>query len=467
MPGSEREQGTHGKAPMTKIYAARWLLSDAEHVAEPGAVAVAGERIAGAGARDEVVAQFPGAPIEDFGEAAIMPGLVNCHSHLELTAMRGFLEDEEGDFPAWLRKLTAARMLLMTEDDLYVSAAWGAVEAARAGVTCVGDAASSGATSLRALCDVGLRGTIYQELFGPAPEAAEEQLAGLREKIAALRGLENGRVRAGVSPHAPYTVSAPLLEAASSYAVAEKLPLMIHAAESEAEVELIKHGRGFFAEDRARRGLPWETPGVSPIQYLKRCGVLRARPLLAHCVRVDEADIEAIREAGASVAHCPKSNLKLGHGPAPLAAMRGIARGLGSDSVASNNTCDMLEEARFAALLARGFGGRAPGDSYGAHEALFDATTNGATALGFGGLTGELAAGLQADLAVVRLDGAHQTPVYDPVRALVFASSGRDVVLTVVAGREVYRDGRVTTIDEDRLRARIRGLRGKLNSSGF
>ena len=170
-----------------------------------------------------------------------------------------------------------------------------------------------------------------------------------------------------------------------------------------------------------------------------------------------------------SIAHCPKSNAKLGHGRVPFASFlnSGLNVGLGSDSVASNNTCDMLEEARFAALLARGFGGRAPGDSYGAHEALFDATTNGATALGFGGLTGELAAGLQADLAVVRLDGAHQTPVYDPVRALVFASSGRDVVLTVVAGREVYRDGRVTTIDEDRLRARIRGLRGKLNSSGF
>src|SRR5947209_12998554 len=130
---------------MTKIYSARWVLPIVTEPMECGAVAVAGTRVAGVGARAEVAARFPEAEVEDFGEAAIMPGFVNCHTHLALTAMRGFLEAEEGDFFAWLRKLTVARRERMTPDDIEASAAWGAVEAARAGIACVGDASDAGA----------------------------------------------------------------------------------------------------------------------------------------------------------------------------------------------------------------------------------------------------------------------------------------------------------------------------------
>ena len=141
------------------------------------------------------------------------------------------------------------------------------------------------------------------------------------------------------------------------------------------------------------------------------------------------------------MAHCPKSNAKLGHGRAPFAKFieQGIAVGLGSDSVVSNNTCDILEEARFAALWSRAGGARVE-----AEDALRAAT--------FGG---QLIEGAQADLAVVSFAGVHQTPSYDPVATLIFASSGRDVIMTIVAGREVYSDGRVTGVDEDRLRARM------------
>src|SRR5215210_8107059 len=131
---------------MTKIYCARWVLPVTAEAIEGGAVAVEGTRIAGVGARAEVVGRFPSASVEDLGEAVITPGFVNCHSHLELTAMRGFLEPEEGDFFAWLRKVTVSRNERLTAEDLYISAAWGAVEAARAGITCVGDASDSGAT---------------------------------------------------------------------------------------------------------------------------------------------------------------------------------------------------------------------------------------------------------------------------------------------------------------------------------
>src|SRR5437762_11864125 len=136
---------------MTKIYSARWVLPVVSEPIEFGAVAVEGARVAGVGARAEVARRFPSVEVEDFGEAAILPGFVNCHTHLELTAMRGFLESEEGDFFAWLIKLTIARGGRMTTEDLYASAAWGAVEAARAGVTCVADASDAGAATMKAL----------------------------------------------------------------------------------------------------------------------------------------------------------------------------------------------------------------------------------------------------------------------------------------------------------------------------
>lgn len=450
---------------MITLYCARWVLPIASAPIENGAVAVDGSLLVKVGQRDELAAQYAEAERRDFGEAAILPGFVNTHSHLELTAMRGYLEREEGDFLAWLKKLTLARLERMTPDDLYVSAAWGAVEAARAGVTCVGDASESAASSMKALVDVGLRGIVYQESFGPNPAEAREHFDELRAKVSTLRELETELVRVGVSPHAPYTVSAPQLELIAEYAITEKLPLMMHAAESEAERLFMREGRGAFADGLARRGIEWHAPGISTIQYLERHNILRARPLLAHCIAVDDADIETIKAAGAKIAHCPKSNAKLGHGRAPFAAFveKNVTVGFGSDSVASNNTCDLLEEARFATLLSRinDDRKRLP-QMLSAEIALRTATTGGARALGYETRTGVLIAGAQADITVVSLEGAHQIPVHDPAAALIFSSSARDVLLTMVAGREVYRDGRILTVDEERLSDRMKEMAERL-----
>ena len=434
---------------MTTIYSARWVLPVAAPPIEDGAVAVEGQHIVGVGRRAEIVQRFPEFCVVLLGEAVILPGLVNTHTHLELTALRGYLENEEPDFFAWLRKLTLARLERMTPDDIRVSATWGACEAARAGITCVGDASDSAMMSMLALRDVGLRGVVYQESFGPDARLANENFEKLKSKVDELRGVENELVRAGVSPHSPYTVCAPQLEMIAELAHAERLPVMMHAAESEAEDQLLRVGWGPFAEGLARRSIEWQAPAVSTIQYLKQIGILDTRPLLAHCIRVDDADIETLRSSGATVAHCPKSNAKLGHGRAPFAKFldAGIAVGLGSDSVASNNTCDILEEARFATLVSRAAGMRIT-----AEDALKAATFGGA-----------LREGAPADLAVVSLTGVHQLPSYDPVATLIFASSGRDVVLTVVAGNEVYRDGRVSNVDEDHLRARMSEISHRLH----
>src|SRR6185437_15071314 len=167
---------------MTTIYSARWVVPVSAAPIENGAVAVEGQRIAGVGPETEIVERFPEFKVERFGEAIILPGLVNLHTHLELTAMRGYLENEETDFFAWLRKLTRARLELMTPDDIRVSATWGACEAVRAGITCVGDASDAGMMSMMALRDVGLRGVVYQESFGPDARLAEENFGKLKTK---------------------------------------------------------------------------------------------------------------------------------------------------------------------------------------------------------------------------------------------------------------------------------------------
>jgi 5-methylthioadenosine/S-adenosylhomocysteine deaminase len=446
---------------MITIYSARWVLPVSSAAIEQGAVAVDGPLIVGVGDVAEIVARFPEARVEDFGQSIILPGLINAHTHLELTAFRGYLENEESDFFAWLRKLTLARLERMTPDDIRVSATWGACEAVRAGITCVGDASDAGMMSMLALQDVGLRGVVFQESFGPDPRLAQENFAKLKTKVDELRAVESELVRAGVSPHAPYTVCRPQLELISDFAISERLPLMMHAAESEAEELLLQNGTGLFADGLAKRGIEWTPPATSTIQYLKQAGILDTQPLLAHCIRVDVQDLETLKQTGAKIAHCPKSNAKLGHGHAPFANfldMR-IAVGLGSDSVASNNTNDIIEEARFAVLMARVF---AADTRVGATDVLTAATNGGARCLGLETLIGVLREGYQADLTVVSLEGAHQSPLYEPITALIFASSGRDVLLTMIAGREVYRDRRVIGVDEERLKARLSEIREKL-----
>ena len=444
---------------LTKIYRARWVLPISSAPVEFGAVAVDGSRIVGIGSQNEISARFAESIVEDFGEALILPGLINTHTHLELTVMRGYLENE--DFFTWLRKLTLARLEKLTPNDLRVSATWGACEAVRAGITCVGDASDSAIMSMSALKEVGLRGVVFQESFGPDPRLLQQNFDSLKTKVAELRGMETELVRPGISPHAPYTVCRPQLESIAELAHDQQLPVMMHAAESHSEELFVRGGCGPFAERFAQRGIEWNAPRVSTIQYLKQVGLLETQPLLAHCIRVDSADIETLRETGSKVAHCPKSNAKLGHGRAPFAKFlkAGIAVGLGSDSVASNNTCDILEESRFAVLLSRA----GEGDSLiSASEALATATLGGARCMDLEGQVGQLSEGTQADLAILSLTGAHQIPNHDPAATAVFASSGRDVILTVIAGREVFRDGRVAGVDEDRLRARMHEISEKL-----
>jgi cytosine/adenosine deaminase-related metal-dependent hydrolase len=403
-----------------------------------GAVAIDGDVIAAVGERDELLEAYPAAETEDFGRSAILPGFVNCHSHLELTAMRGALDDVEHDFKSWLLKINFLRAE-MTDEDIADAAISGAREGAAAGVTCFGDIGRFGRAGVVALKNVGLRGIVFQETeFSPDNGTAEDDFKALGTKFERLAEEATSLVNIGLSPHSPYTVGSRLFELIAQYAIINRVPLTIHAAESTDEDDLLLRGDGLFSEFASRSGLEWESPHCTPIEYLERLGVLSTRPLLAHCVTVSDSDIKRVASNRAKIAHCPKSNAKFGHGYAPFEKFldAGIAVGLGSDSVASNNLCDLLEESRFAALSARNRPDRKRFVT--ASEVLESATFGGAKALGLDQIIGTLGPGKQADIAVVSLGHNSQEPVNDIHAALAFSSSGRDVIKTIVAGREVY-----------------------------
>jgi cytosine/adenosine deaminase-related metal-dependent hydrolase len=429
-------------------YRARWVVPIVSEPVRDGVVAVDGDRIAYVGPRGE----GPPGDEHDLGDVLLLPGLVNAHTHLELTAMRGFLEDL--DFRRWILRLTAARRDVLDADALLDSARFGIAEGLRSGVTTYADTSDSGVV-VRAMREAGVRGVVYQEVFGPDPAQCESSINGLRDKVANLRYLETPLVRVGVSPHAPYTVSDQLFRATTDFARQHGLPMAIHIAESDAEQRLVADGEGPFADGLRRRDIHVGIRGRSPIDMLDRLGVLDVRPLLIHCVRADEGDIAAIVRSRSPVAHCPVSNAKLGHGAAPLIEFlgAGVTVGLGSDSVASNNRMDLLEEARFALLAQRSRLGSFETPS--AAEVLELATLGGAAALGLEEVVGSLEEGKQADLAAFPLDGVG--PTTDPTTAAVFSLGLVSATFVAVAGKPLIAGGRLLNQRPD-LAARIQEL---------
>jgi len=440
------------------LITADWVLPVSSAAFRNGAVEIRQGRIHAIGPLAELASESEATHRIDLGAAALLPGLVNAHAHLELTALRGFLE--EPDFFSWIRRLTETKYEVLDEEDLLCSSRLGVVEATRAGITTIADIADSG-VSLPALSQGGLRAVLYQEVFGPDPAQAEESLAGLGEKIESHQAAGAGRVSIGISPHSPYTVSGRLFKLLAEFALAEGYPVSVHAAESVAEGEFVRSGKGPFADYLRNRDIAVEPLGVSTIGYFEELGLLATSPLLAHCVDCDEADLRRIVASGSSIAHCPKSNAKLAHGIAPLGAMLAAqARvGLGSDGVICNNTCDLLEEARFAALLQRAGGGET---FAGAGDFLRLMTLGGAEAMGLAASIGSLEPGKLADLCAVSLAAPHFQPLFDIEAAVLYSASARDVVLTVVEGEVLYDGESLARLDPLSLDEPLAVIREKL-----
>lgn len=374
---------------------------------------------------DAAVSRPQDAESSQWPDAVILPGLVNTHTHLELTGFAG--KAQEDDFPSWIRRIRALKAERSTEAFLEAARA-GLAACHRAGVTTVADTGDSG-TVIQALAEAGGSGVAYHEVFGPHPDQLQESLAGLHRRLAELKPFVSPRVRLGLSPHAPYTVSAPLYAAVARLAEREGLPVAVHLAESEAESELVHEASGPFAEAWGARGIPLpELPGRSPVAMLEELGILAERTLAIHVVQVGPADVARLARTGASVAHCPLSNRRHAHGTAPLAAFldAGLRVGVGTDSEASVGPLDLLAEARAARTLA----------GLGALDALRLVTSGAALALGMAGEVGVLRPGAWGDVVVVAV-GDPETPEH--TLEAVLASGPADVRETVLGGRTVHR----------------------------
>lgn len=477
---------------------AEWVLPISSAPIRDGAVWIDGAGIMDVGPADDLRQEHPAEEAKSFPGCVILPGLVNAHSHLEYSAFRDFAR--QSGFAEWMLRLLLARRRLAAED-YGVSALWGARECVRGGVTYIGDAAFEGWTTIRAANAAGLRARVYLEAFGIDDAKLPQTMDRLEARLEVLRKECGPLVELGLSPHAPYTVSARLYREVARFARRQDMRVATHVAESQAEVDFLGAGAGPLANAyraaKMWRGERWAPPGIRPVEYLESAHALGPELLAVHCVQVSEADIALLGERGAAVAHCPRSNLRLDCGVAPVAEFlaAGLKVGLGTDSAASNDSLDMFAEMRAALTLSRARAAEpaaAPGvlaaaaPPLTAGQALRLATLDGARALGVDRMVGSLEPGKAADLIVVRLPRGHAlarelapaapsafacgdpsglTPAADPVETLVTRASTSDVKLVLVAGRVVFDAAARTREADERIDRDFGAVRVKLGLS--
>jgi aminodeoxyfutalosine deaminase len=391
------------------VYVAKHLLPVASPPIQSGAVAVHEGRIAAVGRRKDVVKSHAGAEVRDLGDAVIVPGLINAHTHIELSWMNGE-PPAGGTYMTWLRDLVARRPQI--DEATAIAAATRAVETAVArGTVAIGDIAN-GTWAASLLARAGLYGLAFHEVFGFKASNAESILdaaASRLETIDAAPEMQaaHGRLAAILTPHAAHTTSGPLLKALGGRATAAAEPLAVHVAESDEETQLLRDGTGGFREFLIERGAwdeNWKAPGLTPVEYLDRLGVLSPRTLAVHCVHLDHQDLTRLQTRGVTVVTCPRSNQRLGVGKAPVSKLlaSGIPVALGTDSLASSPDIDVFNE---VAVL------RQEHPELPAAAALRIATLNGARALGLAKDLGTIETGKLAALAVVTPSEPNDDPL--------------------------------------------------------
>lgn len=377
---------------------------------------------------------------------ALIPGLVNLHTHAAMTLLRGFADDLP--LMTWLKEyIWPAEGRWMSRDFVYDGSRLASLEMLKGGVTCFNDMYFFAEATAEAAIEAGQRvaaGIIVVDF--PSPYAADPD--GYLQKGTAMRDQlrHEPLVSFCLAPHAPYSLGDRSLEKVATYAAQLDLPIHIHVHETDDEI------RQSVAEH-----------GIRPLERLRGFGLLGPQFIGVHAVHLLDAEIDLLAEHGCHVAHCPSSNLKLGNGGAPVATLleRGIGVGLGTDGAASNNRLDLWEEMRLAALLAKGLSGRP--DVLPAQHALRMATLDGAAALGLEARIGSLEIGKQADVVAVDLRGAYTQPTYDVVSQLVYSAGRGEVSDVWVAGRQVVRDGACRTLDEEEIVHRARAWRARIS----
>jgi 5-methylthioadenosine/S-adenosylhomocysteine deaminase len=427
-------------------------MDDARQVIEGGAVAVNGDEIVAVGASADLATRFAPKETLDCTGCAIIPGLVNAHTHAAMTLLRGLADDLRLD--VWLYGyMMPVEREFVGGDFCRVGTLLGCAEMIRSGVSTFCDMYYYEDEVARATAEAGMRAICTQTILKfPAPDATsyEESLAYCRDFI--QRWLDHPLIVPAVGPHAAYTSTPEMLRASAVLAVEYDVPLHIHISETALEVEA----------SRAQYDMP-------VVPWLKKQNVLDAKVIAAHCVHLDEGEMHTMKHHQVGVVHCPSSNLKLASGVAQVQKMvdLGLHVGIGTDGPASNNDLDMFEETRLAAFLAKGCFGDPT--ALPAPTAFALATIEGARALHLEHVTGSLEVGKRADIAVVELGRTHEIPKFrrDPdaiYSQLVYAAKSTDVRDLMVNGRLLMRDRDLLTLDEEALKVQAEEFARRIDS---
>lgn len=405
------------------------LTQDAQRkIINDGMLVIKDGLIADLGPKDQIEPQWQPVQCLHLGRSLLMPGLINAHTHASMTLLRGFADDLP--LMDWLNQHIFPVEKHLTPEIVKLGCLLGCAEMARTGTTCFADTYLLENAVLEATDEAGLRVMAGEAIFGFPSPAYPDPAAGLELVRASHQTWrDHARVHVGLGPHAVYTTNPDILTACFQLAEELDCPYMIHLAETTSETAICL-----------------EKFGQRPVPYLAGLGLLAPRTLLAHCVDVTPEDIQTIAASGASVAHNPQSNMKLASGLAPIQDMlnAGINVCLGTDGASSNNQLNMFAAMSLAALAQKAR--YLDPTVLTAQTALDMATRNGAPALGLPGL-GRLEKGRPADLIALDLTYPNLMPMYTPASHMVYAATGHETKMTMVAGKVVYMDGRFTTID--------------------
>jgi 5-methylthioadenosine/S-adenosylhomocysteine deaminase len=414
-------------------------MDEQMQIFEPGAVAVSGTDIVDVGSEEKINRLYKAIQIVNCEQKVLMPGLINSHTHVPMTLLRGLADDLRLD--VWLLGyMMPVEREFVSEDFVRLGTKLACAEMIKSGVTTFADMYYFEEDIAQATVESGMRAICSQTILKfPTPDAQsfEESLERARKFINKWKG--HPLITPSVGPHAAYTCTDEILQAVTDLALEYDVPIHTHIAETAFEVE----------NSREEFGMP-------VVPYVKKHRLLQAKVIAAHCVHIDEGEMRSLQHANASVAHNPSSNMKLASGIANVDRMieLGLNVGIGTDGTASNNDLDMFEEIRLAAFLSKVY--QEDPTSLPARTALSMGTRMGAQTLHLGDTTGSLEPGKKADIILVEIDQLHNIPRFrrnpESIYAqLVYASKANDVTEVMVNGKWLMRDRELLTLNETEL----------------
>lgn len=423
-------------------------MNDQKQVIEDGYLAIKGDRIVDLGSNKELSKKYlPKKKIFANGKA-IIPGLINTHTHVPMVLFRGIADDLV--LQEWLEKyIFPAEAKNVSRDFCYWGTMAGCLEMIKGGVTTYVDMYYFEDAIAEATSKAGMRGILGETLidFPVADNKTPEEALVYTEKFVE-RWRNNPLIIPAIAPHAPYTVNPEHLRAVKEFAEKQNIPIVIHLSETQGEVD-----------DIVKRY------GARPIMHLEKLGLLSNRLIAAHVVWANQEEIELLKERGVGVAHNPQSNMKLACGVAPVPEMlkAGVAVGLGTDGAASNNDLNLFEEIDTAAKLHK-LNSKNP-TVLSAQEALEMATIRGAKAIHLEKEIGSLEVGKRADLIVINLQTSHHQPLYNLYSSLVYATKASDVETSIINGKVVMQNGKVVTLNETEINQQVKKYREQILES--